>query len=381
MRIFIPCESDPAETRVALLPEAVARLSGLGAQVCIEAGLGDRLNIGDEAYRSAGAAVSAERRQELAQADLILRLNKPEIAEAELLRQGAIHVSLLDPFRNPELVRTLSRRSVSTVSLEMIPRTTVAQKMDVLSSQSNLAGYAAVVLAASRLDRIFPLMMTPAGTLSPARVFVVGAGVAGLQAIATARRLGARVDAFDVRPETEEQVKSLGARFVKVDLGGEAGGTEQGYARELTQEQLERQRNAMARQCAQSDIVIAAAQVFGRQAPRLITAEMRKEMRPGSVIVDLAVDTGGNVDGSEIDREVTLDGVHILGWAQPARHVPWSASQMLSNNLAAFVAHFWDAQSRAFQIRLEDDIMKGCLITHQGEIRHEKIRELAAAAS
>jgi NAD(P) transhydrogenase subunit alpha len=250
--------------------------------------------------------------------------------------------------------------------------------MDVLSSQASLAGYAAVVLAAARLNRIFPMMMTPAGTISPARAFVIGAGVAGLQAIATAKRMGARVDAFDVRPEVEEQIKSLGAKFLKVDLG-ETAGTAQGYAKQLTEEQLAKQREAMAKQCALSDVVIAAAQVFGRKAPVLVTEEMRRGMKPGAVIVDLAVETGGNVEGSMIDQEVELGGVHILGHSHMARRAAWPASQMLSSNLTNFVQHFWDKASASFRLDLEDEILKGCLVTHAGEIRNERVRELAAA--
>jgi NAD(P) transhydrogenase subunit alpha len=380
MRIFVPRETIPGETRVSLLPEDLGRLVQAGAKVQVEEGLGDALRIDTARYADAGATVSGNRHESLAEAQLILRLHKPSLDEIPLLAEGAIHVSFLDPYRTPEFVNAMNRRGVSAVSLEMIPRSTLAQKMDVLSSQASLAGYAAVVMAAARLEHAFPMMMTPAGTISPARVFVIGAGVAGLQAIATAKRLGARVDAFDVRPETEEQVKSLGAKFLKVDLGGDTSGTAQGYAKELTPEQLERQREAMARQCAQSDAVIAAAQVFGRRAPTLVTAAMRQRMKPGAVIVDLAVETGGNVEGSEPDREVTLDGVIILGHSHLARRAARSASQMLSSNLTHFVQHFWDKTSASFRLNLEDEILKGCLVTHQGEIRHAKVRELAEAA-
>ncbi|MEZ5351312.1 MAG: NAD(P) transhydrogenase subunit alpha [Bryobacteraceae bacterium] len=381
MRIFVPREDDPGESRVSLLPDDVGRLVRAGADIYVEAGLGVTIGLEASAYEHAGAKITADRPKALAEADLILRLNKPSLEEIPLIREGAIHVSFLDPFRTPEFVRAMNLQRTSAISLEMIPRSTIAQKMDVLSSQANLAGYAAVLLAADRLDRILPMMMTPAGTISPGRVFIIGVGVAGLQAIATAKRLGARVDAFDVRPETEEQVKSLGAKFLKIDLGGDTAGTAQGYAKELTKEQIELQRQAMAKQCAQSDIVIAAAQVFGRKAPRLVTADMRSGMRPGAVIVDLAVETGGNVEGSELDREVTIDGVHILGYSQMARRVPAAASQMLSSNLVNFVQHFWDKEAKAFQMRLDDDILKGCLITHQGEIRNEKVRDLANAAT
>lgn len=377
MRIFVPRETSEGESRVSLLPADVGRLSKAGAEIQVEEGLGAPLGIDAAAYTAAGATVVADRRAALPAADMVLRLHKPAIEEIGLLRAGAIHVSFLDPYRTPEYAVAMRDRGVSAVSLEMIPRTTLAQKMDVLSSQASLAGYAAVVLAAERLDRILPMMMTPAGTISPGRVFIIGAGVAGLQAIATAKRMGARVDAFDVRPETEEQVKSLGARFLKVDLGGSTEGTAQGYAKELTAEQLAKQREAMAKQCGLSDIVIAAAQVFGRKAPTLVTAEMRRGMKRGAVIVDLAVETGGNVEGSVIDQEVTVDGVLIVGHSHMARRVPWPASEMLSSNLSHFLLHFWDKTAKTFQLNLDDDILKGCLVTHQGEIRNERVREIA----
>jgi NAD(P) transhydrogenase subunit alpha len=379
MRIFVPRETTPGENRVSLLPDDVHRLVQAGASIAVEPGLGDSLGIDDDKYTTAGATIASNRPDALATVGLILRLHKPPIEEIQLLPPGAIHASFLDPFRTPEYASAMAARGVSAVSLEMIPRSTIAQKMDILSSQASLAGYAAVVLAAARLNRIFPMMMTPAGTLSPARVFIIGAGVAGLQAIATAKRLGARVDAFDVRPETEEQVKSLGGKFLKVDLGGDTSGTAQGYARELTPEQLARQREAMARQCALSDVVIAAAQVFGRRAPTLVTTDMRAGMKPGSVIVDLAVETGGNVEGSVIDQEVEINGVLIAGHSHMARRSAASASQMLSSNLTNFVQHFWDKSSASFQLNLDDEILRGCLVTHSGEIRHDKVRELASA--
>ncbi|MEZ5400910.1 MAG: NAD(P) transhydrogenase subunit alpha [Bryobacteraceae bacterium] len=379
MRIFVPREDDPAETRVSLLPDDAGKLIRAGAEIHVEAGLGVTLGLEGSAYEHAGARLTGDRDKALRESDMILRLNKPSLEEVGKIREGAVHVSFLDPYRTPEWARAMALQRVSAISLEMIPRSTLAQKMDVLSSQANLAGYAAVLMGADKLDRILPMMMTPAGTISPARVFIIGVGVAGLQAIATAKRLGARVDAFDVRPETEEQVKSLGAKFLKIDLGGDTKGTAQGYAKELTKEQLDRQRAAMAKQCAQSDIVIAAAQVFGRQAPRLVTTEMRSGMRPGAVIVDLAVETGGNVEGSEFDREVVLNGVRILGFPALARRVPQAASQMLSANMVNFLTHFWDKEKKTFQLRLDDEIMKGCLVTHEGEVRNERVRDLVKA--
>jgi len=246
--------------------------------------------------------------------------------------------------------------------------------MDALSSQANLAGYAAVIVATERLDRILPMMMTPAGTLSPARVFVIGVGVAGLQAIATAKRLGARVEAFDTRPVVEEQVKSLGAKFVKIDLG-ETGQTEQGYAKALTEEQLAKQRAGIANHCATADIVITAAQVFGRRAPVIVTVDMLRRMRPGSVVVDLAADTGGNVEGTVLDEERTIDGVRLIGYGNMANRVPAAASQMYSANLGNLIEHFWDKQAKTFKLDLGDEILAGCVVTHDRQIVHETIRK------
>ena len=256
--------------------------------------------------------------------------------------------------------------------MEMIPRITRAQKMDVLSSQANLAGYVSVILAAERLDKILPMMMTPAGTISPAKVFVIGVGVAGLQAIATAKRLGARVEAFDTRPVVEEQVKSLGARFVKIDLG-ETGQTKDGYAKALTEEQLQMQRDGMAKVCASSDVVITTAQLFGRPAPQIVTAEMVRGMQKGSAIVDLAVEGGGNVAGSQIDQEVDVDGVRIIGLGNLPGKVAVHASQMFSSNLYNLVEEFWDTEEKRFDLNFENEIIKGCVITHQGEIVNEMI--------
>ncbi|MCL2068972.1 MAG: NAD(P)(+) transhydrogenase (Re/Si-specific) subunit alpha, partial [Oscillospiraceae bacterium] len=248
-------------------------------------------------------------------------------------------------------------------------------KMDIQSSQMSLAGYYAVILAASRLPKIFPMMMTPSGTISPARVFVIGVGVAGLQIIATAKRLGARVEAFDTRPVVEEQVKSLGAKFVKIDLG-EMGQTDQGYAKELTPEQVELQRKGQAKVCAQSDIVITTAKVFGRKAPLLLTKDMVSQMKPGSIIIDMAVKTGGNVEGSDPNKDVVLEnGVTIIGGDGLERFVPRDASGMFSGNIFAFLEHFWDAENKTLKIDTSDEIMAGCLITSDRQIIHERFKD------
>ncbi len=375
MKILALRETHPGERRVALIPPTVEKLVQLGAHVEIESGLGSTLGLGDEAYVKTGATVAANRNASLAAADMVLRLRKPLLEDVPSLKRGALHVSYLDPFNERELVQKLAGAGISAFSLELVPRSTIAQKMDVLSSQANLAGYVAVVLAAQRLDKIFPMMSTPAGTIAPARVFIIGAGVAGLQAIATARRLGALVEAFDTRPVVEEQVKSLGAKFVKVDLG-ETGQTKDGYAKALTEEQLQKQREAMARHCAGADVVITTAQVFGRKAPRIVTADMVRGMKPGSLIVDLAIETGGNVEGAQLDQEVEVNGVRILGLSNLPGRVPVHASQMYSSNLGSFVEHFWDKESKSFRLDREDEIIKGCLVTHGGEIVHEMVRKV-----
>ena len=373
MNVVVPKEVHPGETRVALIPEHIAKLVKKGAHISVETGIGEALNISDEDYAEAGAFLETDRSNLFQAADVVLRIRKPTIEEVALLKEESIYVSLMDPFNEQELIEALKNKGVAAISMEMIPRITRAQKMDVLSSQSNLAGYVAVIIAAARLDKIFPMMMTPAGTISPARVFVIGVGIAGLQAIATAKRLGARVDAFDTRPVVEEQVKSLGARFVKVDLG-ETGQTKDGYAKALTEEQLQKQREEMAKVCAASDVVITAAQVFGKKAPLIITEDMVKGMSKGSVLVDLAVEAGGNIAGSQPDQEVDVDGVRIIGLANLPGQVAVNASQMFSANLFALVDEFWDEEKKRFHLDFEDEIVQGCVITYKGEIVNEMIR-------
>jgi proton-translocating NAD(P)+ transhydrogenase subunit alpha len=374
MKIVALKEVHPGEKRVALVPEHIARLVKKGAQISAETGIGQTLNIADDDYQKAGASLEPDRRNLFQTADMVLRIRKPTLEEVDLLKEESIYVSLLDPFNERKLIEALMQKDITAVSMEMIPRITRAQKMDVLSSQSNLAGYVAVIIAAERLHKIFPMMMTPAGTISPARVFVIGAGIAGLQAIATAKRLGARVDAFDTRPVVEEQVKSLGARFVKIDLG-ETGQTKDGYARALTEAQLQKQREEIAKVCAVSDVVITTAQIFGQKAPLIITADMIAAMTKGSVLVDLAVESGGNVAGSQIDQEVEANGVRILGLANLPGKVAVDASRMFSSNLWALVDAFWSEEEKRFVLDLKDEIIKGCVITHKGEIVNERIHK------
>ncbi len=375
MKIAVMKETHAGETRVPLIPPTVEKLVKLGAELEIEAGLGLSCRYQDSAYTEVGAKVGSSREDMLKNADIVLRLRKPPMEEIELMRRGCIHVSYLDPFNEVELVDKMTDSGISTISLEMIPRTTVAQKMDVLSSQANLGGYVSVIIGAGQLDKILPMMTTPAGTIKPARVFIIGVGVAGLQAIATARRLGARVEAFDTRPVVEEQVKSLGAKFVKVDLG-ETGQTKDGYAKALTPEQMQMQKEGMAKACANSDIVITTAQLFGRPAPRIIDRPMIAGMAPGSVIVDMAVESGGNVEGSEVDQIVEIDGVKVVGLGNLPGRVALTASQMYSSNLGNFIDHFWNKDEKRFDLNLEDEIMKGALITHNGALFSEMYKSI-----
>ena len=375
MLIFAPQESDPHEPRAAVTPETAARLVKLGADVAVENGIGAGANYSDAAYEKAGAMVRDDPTAALSEADLVLRVRQPPPDEVALLKKGAIHISFLDPFNEGTLVDSLARQEVSAISMELVPRSTRAQKLDALSSQHSIAGYAMVLMAADRLKTILPMMVTPSGTLQPARVFIIGAGVAGLQAIATAKRLGARVEAFDTRPDVAEQVESLGARFVKVDLG-ETGQTEQGYAKALTPEQLEKQRLAMADRCAQSDIVITTAQLFGRKAPVVVTADMVQRMKPGSIIVDYAVESGGNVEGSQPGENVDVDGVLIVGYRNVPGRLATSSSQMYANNLYNFVDEFWDAESSAFSLNHDDEIISGSLVTHGGKMVNEMVKSI-----
>ena len=373
MKSILVCrETDPRETRVALIPDDIKKLIGMGFSCKVVRGAGTKSGFSDAAYEKAGA-VLIDTEQEGYDSEIILRILKPQSAAG--LKPDTLHLSYLDPFNEKELLRDFAKSGVQAVSLEMIPRTTLAQKMDVQSSQTSLAGYVAVINAAARLPKILPMMVTPSGTINPARVFIIGVGVAGLQAIATAKRLGARVDAFDTRPVVEEQVKSLGASFVKIDLG-EMGQTDQGYAKELTPEQIKKQQEAQAKVCERSNIVITTAKVFGRKAPRLIAKDVIDRMQPGSIIVDMAVSTGGNVEGSKLYEEVvTENGVIILSGDYLERQVPFDASKMLSGNFTAFLTHFYDKEAKEFKVNLQDEIMRGCLLTQGGKIIHERFKE------
>ena len=373
-KVFLCKETTDGETRVALTPSHVKSLCEIGYDMTVQSEAGFIVGFSDDDYIAAGAKIAPTSALGYEVADIVVRINKPENIAG--MKENTLHISSFDVFRERDAVNVYADAGIKLVSLEMMPRSTLAQKMDIQSSQASLAGYYAVILAASKLPKIFPMMMTPSGNISPARVFVIGVGVAGLQSIATAKRLGARVEAFDTRPVVEEEVKSLGAKFVKIDLG-EMGQTEQGYAKELTPEQIELQRQGMAKVCAQSDIVITTAKVFGRKAPRILTADMIAQMRPGSIIVDMAVKTGGNVEGSSPDEDVVLDnGVMIISGDSLERAVPKDASNMFSGNIFAFLEHFWDAENKTIKLDMNDEIIAGCLITSDWKVIHPMLREV-----
>ena len=373
MRVYASNETTDRETRAALTPETAEKLVRAGFEVRFEPGMGARADFPDAAFEAVGAQAQA-REKGLPEADVCLWVGPPPLESVSLMQSGALSAGFLDPFQRKDVLEGLANRGVQGVSLEMMPRSTLAQKMDAISSQANIAGYMAVIVAAERLNRIFPMMMTPAGTISPVKVFVIGIGVAGLQAIATAKRLGARVTAFDTRAEALEQAESLGAKPLRIDLG-ETGSTAQGYAKELTAEQLEQQRQAQAKVCADSDIVITTAKLFGRPAPRLVGADVVAGMGHGSIVVDLAAETGGNVEGVRVDQEVTTDnGVRLIGHAKLETFAPGASSSMYANNLTNFLLHFWDGDAKTLNLDPENELLKGCVVTRDGAIVHERFR-------
>ena len=373
MQIFFPKEKE-SESRASILPETVKKLVELGISVEVEASLGKTVHVSDDLYASSGASISNDRNSSLSSSDVTCRINKPEKEEISFLKKNSIHISFLDPFNETELVNEFANSNISAISMELIPRITRAQKMDALSSQANLGGYAAVIEASRCLGKSFPMMMTAAGTISPSKIFVIGVGVAGLQAIATAKRLGARVEAFDTRPVVEEQVRSLGARFVQIDIG-ETEETEQGYAKELSKEQIKMQQEGMKKICSQSDAVITTAQVFGRPAPRIVTKEMIEVMKPGSVIVDMAVSTGGNVEGSLAEETVIQNGVTIVGLSNLPGEVASDASLVYGNNLFNLIEEYWDSENKKFDFDITDEILSGCVVTHEGDIVNNMVKD------
>ncbi len=370
--IAVPKEQQANEQRCPLSPAVAKKLVRSGATVQLESDAGLQAGFANQDYIEAGAEIAQDRSSMLSAADIVLRIQKPSIEEVDSLKANSIHISFLDPFNERALVEAFAAKNITAISMEMIPRTTRSQKMDALSSQANLAGYVMVMMAANKLNRILPMMMTPAGTIKPAKVFIIGAGVAGLQAIATAKRLGAKVTAFDTRPVVAEQVESLGGKFLHIDLG-ETGQTKDGYAKQLTPEQIELQKAGQKAEIAESDIVITTAQVFGRKPPVLVTKDMVTGLKPGSVIVDMAAETGGNVEGSVAGDDVEIDGVTVIGSGNWPSRVPRDATDMYANNLFNLIGDFWDEEKKAFELNFEDDILQGAVITHDGKVVNETI--------
>ena len=376
MKVAIPKESAADERRVALVPDTAAKLIAASLEVSLESGAGAGAYFPDEVYEKAGVKVVKGAAALLKDADAVLKVQAPAPNEIGLLKSGAVLISFLQPSTQADIVRALAKRGVTAFSLELVPRISRAQSMDALSSQASAAGYKAVLMAAGRLGKFFPMMMTAAGTVAPARVLVMGAGVAGLQAIATARRLGAVVSAYDVRPAVKEEVQSLGGTFIELALESQQG--EGGYAREQSEEFLRKQRELIGEHVAKSDVVITTAAVPGRRAPLLVTGEMVKGMRPGSVIVDLASDTGGNVELTEAGKDVDVAGVTIIGTRNVPSTMPLATSQLLARNLANLLLHL--VKDGSITLDFEDEITKGSCVTHGGEIVNERAKQLLEPA-
>jgi len=378
MKLAVVKETVPGEKRVAASPESVKKLAGLGLSVSVESGAGTSANLPDEAYAEAGAKIAADRAAALKDADIVFTVRG--LAEEDLgaVKSGALMLGLINPFQSGERLAAFAKAGLSAVALELIPRITRAQGMDVLSSQSNLAGYRAVLDAAHHYGRAFPMMMTAAGTVAPARVMVLGAGVAGLQAIATARRLGAIVSATDVRLAAKEQVESLGAKFVMVeDEEAKDAETAGGYAKEMSDAYKKKQAALIAETLAKQDVAITTALIPGKPAPELISEEMARSMKPGSVILDLAVEQGGNCALSKPDEVVEVEGVKIVGYTNMPSRVATDASMLLAKNLLAYLTPLIDAESGELKLDPEDDVIKASLVTQGGEIIHPQLQGAA----
>jgi NAD(P) transhydrogenase subunit alpha len=372
MKIGVPREVAGDERRVAIVPETVRKLGAKKVEFIVQAGAGEGAFLADADYAAAGARIAATADELWAAADAVAKINEPSPEEVSRLREGTTVLSLLYPLSNPGLVKSLNERKATVISLDMIPRTTLAQSMDVLSSQANIAGYWAVVAAASRLPKYFPMLMTAAGTLTPAKVLVMGCGVAGLQAIGTAKRLGAVVEATDVRLETKEQVESLGGKFLQVQ-GVEVKTGQGGYAAEQSEEYRRKQAEMIAAAIQKADVVITTALIPGRKAPILVTGEQVKSMRPGSIIVDLAARQGGNVVGCEPGRDVATNGVLIMGPVNAPANLAQHASLTFSRNIEKLLLHL--TRDGAWNLNLDEEITKGCVIAREGQIVHAKVKE------
>ena len=367
MNVGVPRESVPYEKRVALVPDAIKKLVAAGLGVVVEAGAGFGAGVTDEMYRGAGATVVDVATQILGKSDIILKVQPPSLEEARAIKEGTILISFLQPVRNRDILQALASQRVTAFSMHRVPRITRAQSMDALSSQSSIAGYKAALMAASNLGKLMPLMMTAAGTIRPSSAFILGAGVAGLQAIATTKRLGAVVSAFDVRPAVKEQVESLGAKFIQIELQEKDTETAGGYAKELSEDSSRKVRELLHETLRGIDAVITTALIPDRPAPRLITEDMVKDMRPGSVIVDMAAEAGGNCELTEVGKSVVRHGVTIIGPYDLATTVPAHASQMYSRNISSLVLS--QVKNRRFDLNFEDEIVNAMVVTHMGEMR------------
>ncbi len=375
MKLAVLKETEEGENRVALIPDSIKRLSQKGFAVLVEAGAGSSAGYSDQEYEQAGATLVSSPQELAGQADCVVKVRPPSLEEVEMLRNSSVFIAILQPALRLDLVKKLAEKQITSFGLDLIPRTTLAQSMDVLSSMSTIAGYKAVLLAADTINRFFPMLMTAAGTIAPAKVLVIGAGVAGLMACATAKRLGGVVEAFDVRPEVKEQVLSVGARFVEVPVNedGSGGG---GYAREMSDEYKQKQAELISRHIAKSDVVIPTALIPGRKAPILISEEQVASMKPGSVIVDLAAEMGGNCALTQPGQTIIAHGVTIIGHSNLPSTLSFHASQMLSRNIEKFLLHLCD--EKGFQMNMEDEITRGSLVTKDGKVLHEPTRQLLA---
>ena len=372
MRLGVPRESAPEEKRVAIVPESVKRLVAKKVDVSVESGAGQRSQVSDEDYRAAGATIEPSRASLLAACDVVVHVRAPEVSEVAQMKEGTTLIAPLSPLHRPEIVKAIVERKLTSVSLDLIPRTTVAQMMDVLSSQATIAGYCAVLMAANELPRFFPMLMTAAGTIAPARVLILGAGVAGLQAIGTARRLGAVVEAFDVRKAVKEQVESLGAKFVVVESAEDAQ-TAGGYAKEVSEEYKKLQAEAIARHVKTADVVIATALIPGQRAPVLVTEAMVKTMKPGSVIVDLAAEQKGNCELTEPGQVVVRHGVTVMGLLDLPGRLAVHASQMFSRNVEKLLLHV--SKDGALVLDAKDEIVAGSVVTRGGDVVNARVKE------
>lgn len=374
LTVLVARERAEGETRVSATPETVKQLVKAGLAVTVEAGAGDQAFLSDRQYESAGATVRSDAAAAWGAADIVLKVRAPEkradLDEVEALKDGATLVGFLAPYKHDDAIRRYAAKQISALPMELVPRITRAQKMDALSSQANIAGYKAVLLGAVNLPKYFPLFMTAAGTVKPARVVIMGAGVAGLQAIATAKRLGAVVEASDIRPETKEQIESLGGKFIPLPQTGESGSGSGGYAREVSAEFLKQQQEIVGKHVAQADVVVTTALVPGRPAPRLLPAWMVEKMKAGSVIVDLAVEQGGNCELSELGRDVRKHGVLIIGHPNLPATMPADASMLYSRNVLTLLQNLLTKEG-ARNFDLSDEVTAGTLLTHQGKVVHE----------